>query len=209
MALQHAGEAVAHLGRRLADRDGAGHVGGAVEILRARIEQIKRARLEPLLGLRHAPGNGRWRRSTRRPRWSESSDRGNTRPRGGRLRAGRWRRSRKAALWAPRARARRGTGSSAAPSRRCAARVPSSSTGFLHALGKRHGSAALEDFRLPPLRAGRRPMRRRSPDRPAPARLRRRAHRAPGRALGRRHGHRVAEMAIEAGCQLAPVDEER
>ena len=39
MAAQHAGEAVAHLRRRLADRDGAGDVGGAVFILRAGIDQ--------------------------------------------------------------------------------------------------------------------------------------------------------------------------
>ena len=51
MALQHAGEAVAHLGGRRADGDGARHVGGAVEILRAGIDEIERARLELALGL--------------------------------------------------------------------------------------------------------------------------------------------------------------
>ena len=55
MALQHPGKAVAHLVRGLADRDGAGHVGRAVQVLRARIEQVKRARLEPLFGLRQRP----------------------------------------------------------------------------------------------------------------------------------------------------------
>src|SRR5271165_4042746 len=39
MALQHAREAVAHLRRWLADRNRARHVGGAVEILGAGIEQ--------------------------------------------------------------------------------------------------------------------------------------------------------------------------
>src|SRR5579864_5436532 len=52
MALEHPSEVLAHLVARLADRDGAGDIGGAVEILRAGIEQIERARLEQLLGLR-------------------------------------------------------------------------------------------------------------------------------------------------------------
>ncbi|PAV93242.1 hypothetical protein WR25_01815 [Diploscapter pachys] len=39
MALQHAGEAVAHLRGRRPDRYDAGHVGGAVGILPARIDQ--------------------------------------------------------------------------------------------------------------------------------------------------------------------------
>ena len=39
MALEHAGEAVAHLGARRADRDGAGDVGGAVLVLAAGIDQ--------------------------------------------------------------------------------------------------------------------------------------------------------------------------
>ena len=60
----------------------------------------------------------------------------------GRLRAGRWRRSRASSpLGASRASQARNR-VTAAPSRRCAARVPSSSTGFLHAFGSRHGSAA-------------------------------------------------------------------
>ena len=42
MALEHAGEAVAHLAGRRADRHRAGDVGGAVAILRARIDQIER-----------------------------------------------------------------------------------------------------------------------------------------------------------------------
>src|SRR5579863_6114896 len=39
MAAQHAGEAVAHLGCGLADRDSAGDIGGAISILRAGIDQ--------------------------------------------------------------------------------------------------------------------------------------------------------------------------
>jgi hypothetical protein len=38
-APEHAGEAVAHLRRRLADRDGAGDVGGAVLVLAAGADQ--------------------------------------------------------------------------------------------------------------------------------------------------------------------------
>ena len=53
VALQHAGEAVAHLVARLADRDRAGNVGRAVEILRAGIEEIEVAGLKAPLGLRH------------------------------------------------------------------------------------------------------------------------------------------------------------
>ena len=51
MALEHAGEAVAHLVGRLADRHGAGDVGGAVDILAARIDQVERALLELAVGL--------------------------------------------------------------------------------------------------------------------------------------------------------------
>ena len=42
MALEHAGEAVAHLVGRLADDHGAGDVGGAVDILAAGIDQVDR-----------------------------------------------------------------------------------------------------------------------------------------------------------------------
>src|SRR5215472_16237903 len=55
MPLEHAREAVAHLLRRLPDRYRAGHVGGAVEILRSGIEQIEATRLQALLGLRRRP----------------------------------------------------------------------------------------------------------------------------------------------------------
>ena len=50
MALQHAGEAILHLGRRLADGDCAGDVRGAVEILRAGIDQIEFALLQGAVG---------------------------------------------------------------------------------------------------------------------------------------------------------------
>ncbi len=46
MALQHPGKAVAMLRRRRPDGNGAGHVGGAIEILTALIHQIERAGLE-------------------------------------------------------------------------------------------------------------------------------------------------------------------
>ena len=59
-------------GARLADRDGAGDVGGAVEILRAGIDQIERARFERASRSPASRGNARSRRSARRPRWSES-----------------------------------------------------------------------------------------------------------------------------------------
>src|SRR5262249_42560511 len=39
MTFEHAGEAVAHFGGRLADRDGAGNVGGAVLVLAAGVDQ--------------------------------------------------------------------------------------------------------------------------------------------------------------------------
>ena len=50
VALEHAGEAVAHLGAGRADRHGAGDVGRAVAILAARIDEIEAARLERALG---------------------------------------------------------------------------------------------------------------------------------------------------------------
>src|SRR5260370_7653720 len=51
MPLEDAGEAVARLVARRADRDRPRHVGRAVEILGAGIEEIERARREPLLAL--------------------------------------------------------------------------------------------------------------------------------------------------------------
>src|SRR4051794_32910782 len=50
VALEHAGEAVAHFRGRLADRHRARDVGGAVDILAARINEIERARLELAVG---------------------------------------------------------------------------------------------------------------------------------------------------------------
>ena len=55
MALEHAGEAVSHFGRGLADRHRARHIGSAVEVLRARVEKIEGSRLEAFLSLRHRP----------------------------------------------------------------------------------------------------------------------------------------------------------
>ena len=51
MAAQHPGKAVAHLLGRLADRDGAGDVGGAVLILRAGIDQQQVAEGDAAVGL--------------------------------------------------------------------------------------------------------------------------------------------------------------
>src|SRR5262249_19685963 len=51
MALEHAGEAVAHLGSRLADRDGAGNVGGAVLVLAAGVDQKQLARRNDAIAL--------------------------------------------------------------------------------------------------------------------------------------------------------------
>src|SRR5262245_55429256 len=50
MALEHAGEAIAHLVRWRTDGDGAGDVRGAIEILRAGIDQVELARLDPAIG---------------------------------------------------------------------------------------------------------------------------------------------------------------
>src|SRR5712671_5662946 len=55
VALEDAGEAVAHFRARGTDRDRAGNVGRAVEVLRARIEEEEGSRLEPLLALRGRP----------------------------------------------------------------------------------------------------------------------------------------------------------
>ena len=51
MTLEHAGETVAHLGGRRADRDGAGDVGGAVLVLAAGIDQEQLARRDRAIGL--------------------------------------------------------------------------------------------------------------------------------------------------------------
>ena len=55
MAAQHAGEAVPVLGLGLADRDRAGHVGGAVQVLPTRIDEVERARLQRTIALRSHP----------------------------------------------------------------------------------------------------------------------------------------------------------
>ena len=47
VTVQHAGKSVAHFRGRLADRNGAGDVGGAVFVLRAGIDQQKIARRYP------------------------------------------------------------------------------------------------------------------------------------------------------------------
>src|SRR5690606_25679447 len=52
VALEDAGEAVLHLGRRRTHRDGAGDVGRAVRILAARIDQIERIHLDLAVRLR-------------------------------------------------------------------------------------------------------------------------------------------------------------
>src|SRR5262249_60351942 len=51
MALEHAGEAVAHFGGRFADRDGAGNVRGAVLVLAAGIDQKQLARRNDAIAL--------------------------------------------------------------------------------------------------------------------------------------------------------------
>src|SRR3546814_10102907 len=50
MTFQHLGEAAAHFGGRLADRDGAGDVSRAVGILATRIDQIEGAGLDGAIG---------------------------------------------------------------------------------------------------------------------------------------------------------------
>ncbi len=50
VTLEHAGEAVAHLGARRADRDGAGDVGGAVLVLASGIDQEQLTGREPAIG---------------------------------------------------------------------------------------------------------------------------------------------------------------
>ena len=67
VALQHQGEALAHLRRRLADGDGAGDVGGAVQVLGAGVDQQQRAALERAWPGAWSGGSGRWRRWTPAP----------------------------------------------------------------------------------------------------------------------------------------------
>src|SRR5260370_38290072 len=55
VALENPGEAVAHFVIRLADRDRPGDIGGAVEILRTRIEELRHPRLDPLFAVRGRP----------------------------------------------------------------------------------------------------------------------------------------------------------
>src|SRR5438067_851081 len=50
MALEHAGETLAHFGRRRAYRDRAGDVGGAVLVLRTGVDQEQLARQNPSVG---------------------------------------------------------------------------------------------------------------------------------------------------------------
>ena len=55
MAAQHAGEAVPMLRLGRADRDRAGHVGGAVQVLPAGVDEVERARLQRAVRLRRHP----------------------------------------------------------------------------------------------------------------------------------------------------------
>src|SRR5712671_6018751 len=55
VAFEHAGEAVAHFGRGLADRNRPRYIGRSVEILGARIEEIEGAGFEALFGFGHRP----------------------------------------------------------------------------------------------------------------------------------------------------------
>src|SRR4029077_13862336 len=51
MALEHASEAVPHLGGGLADRDGAGDIRGAVLVLGARVDEKELARRDDAIAL--------------------------------------------------------------------------------------------------------------------------------------------------------------
>ena len=55
VAAQHAGEAVPMLRLGRADRDRAGHVGGAVQVLPAGVDEVERARLQRAVRLRRHP----------------------------------------------------------------------------------------------------------------------------------------------------------
>ena len=88
VALEHAGEAVAHLRRRRADGDGAGDVGGAVAVLAAGIDEVERAGLEPPRRSPASRGSGRWRRSARRRRSCRRRGRRARSRRGARCRRG-------------------------------------------------------------------------------------------------------------------------
>ena len=89
MALEHAGEAVAHFLGRLADRHGAGDVGGAVDILAARIDQIERAGLELAVGLLARLVMDDRAVRARRPRCCRTTGRAAPDSRGAALRGGR------------------------------------------------------------------------------------------------------------------------
>ena len=141
-ALQHAGEAVDHLGGRLADRHGAGDVGGAVLILAAGIDQVERARRERQVGFGRALVVRQRAVGTERRNGVEAQI----------LEAAQILAKAEQLLLRRSSRRRRPGASSsthlrkrdtAAPSRACAALWPATSTGFLTAFGRTAGSRRL------------------------------------------------------------------
>ena len=185
------------------DRDGPGDVGRAVEVLRARVDQVQHARARSAGRCAASRGSGRSPRWARPPRSSGSSRRGRAAP----PRAGRPGdrpalisvRRPAGASRASHARNRQ----SAMPSFSWALRAPASSTSFLHGLGDEAGSAARATV--------------------APAAVRRwtiqaavelgstwtawcaapRRSSAGPRASGGRHAHALAQVLGEAGASLA------
>ncbi len=167
VALQHQGEALAHLGGRLADGDRAGDVGRAVQVLGAGIDQQQRAGLQLLRPAAGSAGSARWRRWRRRRRWCRTTGPSARRsPRGS-----------PPACAPPRARpaGRSGLRSltqcrkrlSAAPSRMCAWRAPSISTAFLRARGRAVGILRAHDLRAGVAQAPRSTRPTTAPGRPA------------------------------------------
>ena len=193
---------VISVGWRCRRRHGAGDVGGAVEILRAGIEQIELARAQRAGWSPGRRGNARWRRSGPAPEMvgKRQAPEALVLARAclravGRLHLARARPS------AARADSQARKRVSAAPSRTWAARIPSSSTGFLQAFGSWHGSLPSTDRRRRPRRAGRRPMPARCAGSAARCASGGRARRGAGRAPRRLDRDLVAEMALGLGAR--------
>ena len=207
MALEHAGEAVAHLGRGLADRHRAGHVGGAVEILRARIEQIEGAGFEPLFGLRHRPvvDDGAVRPGAGDRRKAQIAEifalaaKGFEPVAGGDLGEAALRRL----LREPGEKA--GQCRAVAAVRRAGAVDLDPVLARLGQGARIGGAVELGPGRFEPVENPRRGTRRIGlhPSALAGERIERRPQ-----LIGLGHGHRIAEMAVEAGGELAAVDEQ-
>ena len=207
VALQHQGEALAHLRRRLADGHGAGDVGGAVQVLGAGIDQQQRAGSVALVQPLRSGGSGRWRRWRPAPAMV-SKDRSFSAPVASRKpsslatdldlvgQAG----------LAPRWPASAGSGSARRRRGRGRGGSPSISTAFLQARGRAQGSAPRTTSAPAPARVSKYQAEDWAGS--TSTRLALQLGQRAGQVVGRLQPHLVAEPGRQVGRHLGRIEEQ-